>query len=123
VLDQLYDIVATIPPGTNQRQFNLMMQNLIADRFHVTLHHEWKEFPGYELIIDPGGLKLKESSPEDIAFDQYSPGRQSFSKDGEGIAHLARPGFVSLMQPGSNGRPRTMLAVGRAQPIHSCWSS
>jgi uncharacterized protein (TIGR03435 family) len=38
-----------------------MLQNLLAERFKLTLHHETKELPVYELIVAKGGLKLKES--------------------------------------------------------------
>lgn len=46
-----YNIVATVPTGTTAGDFKLMVQNLLADRFKLTLHHETKEVPGYVLEI------------------------------------------------------------------------
>jgi len=40
-----FDIIATLPAGTTGAQVPLMLQNLLADRFHVVTHHEKKEFP------------------------------------------------------------------------------
>lgn len=56
-----YDIAANIPAGTTAEQLNIMLQNLLAERFHLTLHHETKEFSVYELIFGKGGSKLKAS--------------------------------------------------------------
>ena len=58
-----YRIDATLPPKTTMEQFRLMLQNLLAERFHLRLHHETKTRPGYELVVASGGPKLKESAP------------------------------------------------------------
>src|ERR1017187_1636471 len=34
-----FDIVAKIPKGATKEQFQLMLQNLLAERFKLTLHH------------------------------------------------------------------------------------
>jgi uncharacterized protein (TIGR03435 family) len=39
-----------------------MLQRLLADRFHLTLHHESREMKAYVLVIDKGGPKLHEAS-------------------------------------------------------------
>jgi uncharacterized protein (TIGR03435 family) len=56
-----FDIVAKIPKGATKEQFQTMMQNLLAERFRLTLHHETKELPMYALVVGKGGAKLKES--------------------------------------------------------------
>jgi uncharacterized protein (TIGR03435 family) len=38
----------------------LMLQQLLADRFHLQLHRQTKELPVYELSVAKGGSKLKE---------------------------------------------------------------
>ena len=48
------------PPG----QFRLMLQTLLAERFHLEVHHVPKELPTYNLVVSPRGLKLKESAPD-----------------------------------------------------------
>src|ERR1019366_1602300 len=39
LISERYSIVAKLPPKTTKDQFNLMLQNLLAERFHLTLHH------------------------------------------------------------------------------------
>ena len=61
-LDSLrFDITAKVPPGTTKEQFQLMLQNLLAERFKLTLHHQSKDLPIYALVVAKGGPKLKES--------------------------------------------------------------
>ncbi|NUQ28695.1 MAG: TIGR03435 family protein [Acidobacteriaceae bacterium] len=38
-----------------------MLQRLLADRFHLTLHHESREMKAYVLVVDKGGPKLHET--------------------------------------------------------------
>ncbi len=64
-----YDIVAKIPKGATKEQFRLMLQNLLAERFKVGLHHETKEMPIYSLVVGKNGPKMKESVEEPAATD------------------------------------------------------
>jgi uncharacterized protein (TIGR03435 family) len=41
-----------------------MLQNLLAERFHLVVHQGTRTFPGYDLVIKKGGSKLKESTPD-----------------------------------------------------------
>jgi uncharacterized protein (TIGR03435 family) len=63
----LYEVDATMPPDTTKAQYQLMMQQLLRERFHLELHREKRNFPGYELVIDEGGPKLKQSKPDSDA--------------------------------------------------------
>jgi len=56
-----YNVVAKIPPGTDRRQFGLMQQRLLAERFRLQAHFEKKDMTVYELTVEKGGPKLKES--------------------------------------------------------------
>jgi uncharacterized protein (TIGR03435 family) len=38
-----YDIAVKIPPGTTQQQFQQMLQNLLAERFKLVIHHVSKQ--------------------------------------------------------------------------------
>ena len=42
-----------------------MMQAMLADRFHLTLHHDSRDLPVYALIVAKGGPKLHEAKPGD----------------------------------------------------------
>ena len=47
------------------RELRLMLQQLLADRFKLILHHETKETPVYELTVAKGGPKLPKPRPPD----------------------------------------------------------
>jgi uncharacterized protein (TIGR03435 family) len=49
--DRHYDIIAKAAPDTTETQMRQMTQSLLADRFHLTLHHSQKEMRGYVLTV------------------------------------------------------------------------
>ena len=52
-----------VDPGPGgARQMRLMVQTLLAERFKLAFHREIREEPVYELIVDKGGSKLKETT-------------------------------------------------------------
>jgi uncharacterized protein (TIGR03435 family) len=58
-----YTVDAVIPPNTTKDQFQQMLQNLLAERFHLIFHRQTRNFPGYDLVVDKGGPKFKEITP------------------------------------------------------------
>lgn len=58
-----YTVAATMDPKTTEAEFRVMLQNLLAERFQVRLHHETRNRPGYELTVAKGGVKMKEWTP------------------------------------------------------------
>jgi len=65
IRDGRWDIVAKLPDGVSQDRVPEMMQSLLVERFKLSAHHETRESPAYELVVDKGGPKLKPSPPED----------------------------------------------------------
>jgi uncharacterized protein (TIGR03435 family) len=61
--ENLYAVSATMPAGVSAEQFRKMLQNLLAERFGLVLHHVTKEYPGYDLVVAPGGAKIKPFVP------------------------------------------------------------
>jgi uncharacterized protein (TIGR03435 family) len=59
--DERYDLAAKVPPGTTRDQIKVMLQNFLAERFKLALHHTSKDLPIYELTIAKSGVKLKET--------------------------------------------------------------
>jgi uncharacterized protein (TIGR03435 family) len=57
-----FDIAAKVPEGATKEQVKVMLQNLLADRFKLTIHRETKEVPIYALIVGAKGPKLKDST-------------------------------------------------------------
>lgn len=60
-----FDIVAKVPRNATKQQVRAMLQNLIVERFHLAIHRENRNQPGYWLTVADGGPKLKESAPAD----------------------------------------------------------
>jgi uncharacterized protein (TIGR03435 family) len=69
-----FDVIARVPAGTTKEQSRIMMQNLLADRFKLVVHHSSKEASVYALVVAKGGLKLKESANETAAAPGTVPG-------------------------------------------------
>ena len=60
-----YDIVAKAPgPVSDQGQFKLMLQSLLAERFHLSLHRETRDLSTYALVVAKGGPKFQRSVGE-----------------------------------------------------------
>jgi uncharacterized protein (TIGR03435 family) len=96
-----YDIVATMPADSSKKQVEKMLQSLLVERFHLVFHHETGTFPGYELVVDKGGPKLKEvtSDPNSTVDPQAVRGAPTGS-DGFPIVRgrrtlASRPGTVN----------------------------
>jgi uncharacterized protein (TIGR03435 family) len=58
-----YDINATMPPDTRWEQLQSMARTMLAERFHLKVHHETKEMSVYALVIGRNGSKLREVEP------------------------------------------------------------
>lgn len=106
-----YDIVAKVPPGATKEQFNGMLQNLLAERFHLALHRETKEFQGYELVVGKGS-KLKASADSRPEGPELMEAPKT---DANGFPQLDRPGLV--MMEGMRGRAVVTFLTARAQPV------
>lgn len=60
-----YDILAKAAGPVPVSQLRLMLQQLLAGRFKLTLHRETKALPVYELTVAKGGPKLPDPRPAD----------------------------------------------------------
>jgi uncharacterized protein (TIGR03435 family) len=59
-LDYLrFDITARIPEGATRAQFQVMLRNLLVDRFRMAVHRETREVSIYALVVAKNGPKLK----------------------------------------------------------------
>jgi uncharacterized protein (TIGR03435 family) len=107
-----FDIVAKIPKAATKEQFQLMLQNLLAERFKLTLHHETKDLPMYALVVGKGGPKLKESVEDDATAAGATP--QGGAAGPGGPSAFAPPPPPPPPPPGSDGAGPVMgrLKVG-----------
>ncbi len=100
--EERFVIEATMPPETTKQQFHVMLQNLMADRFKMTIHRETKELPMYTMVVGKNGPKLTESpqiSAEEEAKDPTPPPLPA----GRGPMKMGPDGFPNLPLP-SGGR-------------------
>ena len=56
-----FDFEAKVPAGTTGEQFDRMLQNLLRERFKLSLHYQKKEMAIYQMTVGPKGTKLKEA--------------------------------------------------------------
>jgi uncharacterized protein (TIGR03435 family) len=63
--DARFDILAKLPAGASKGQAPEMLQAMLAERFHLAVHHDQKVMPVYELLVGKQPLKLKESANDD----------------------------------------------------------
>ena len=88
-----FDIVAKAPTGSTKEQVNLMLQNLLVERFGLVFHWDDRELPTCEMQVGKNGLKMKEvTPPPDTA--AFANGPPSLVPDKDGLRQLA---------PGSHG--------------------
>jgi len=111
-----FDIQARAPVGTTKDQMRLMMQSLLADRFHLKAHFETRETKIYALeLVKPGmtGPKLQphtENPPCADASNPFSSSNGSLISTPEGFpTRCDSPvGFANPTGAGYGGRNVTM---------------
>jgi uncharacterized protein (TIGR03435 family) len=103
-----FEIQATMPPETTKEQFQIMLQNLLAERFKVAIHRETKDLPMYTLTIAKNGPKLKESADSEEPKAEEPPmpppggrGPLKIGPDGFPVVPMngGRGGMMFLMMP------------------------
>jgi len=57
--DVRFDIAAKYPMDSTKEQRPLMLQSLLAERFHLAFHRETKEMPAYALVVAKNGPRLE----------------------------------------------------------------
>ena len=62
--DTAFDITAKVPPDVTHEQFRLMLQAMLTDRFHFTMHRQTRESTVNAIEIAKGGAKLKPAAGE-----------------------------------------------------------
>jgi uncharacterized protein (TIGR03435 family) len=95
--DERYDIVATFPAGATQSQVPQMLQHLLAERFHMTVHEETRSRTGLALLASKSGAKLTKAK------ETSRPGYES-SEDKVTFGKLTMSGFARLLSR-FTGRP------------------
>jgi uncharacterized protein (TIGR03435 family) len=120
VRDGRWDIKAKLPEGAPPDRVPDMMLSLLIERFKLVTHHETRESPAYELIIDKGGPKFKEAPPQDDSAVAKAPaeavsstfslggfpaggGNMNFRNDGRGVITGGPNGTTRVSQNPNGG--------------------
>ena len=124
-----YDVEAKVPPGATKEQFRSMLQNLLADRFHLQLHHQPQEMTVYMLIVGKGGSKLTPSQSPAATPDPALPTVGPIPTGSKNGFPAPPPGYISTTalangtyRMGATNAPMTkvvsMLSLLLARPVH-----
>jgi uncharacterized protein (TIGR03435 family) len=62
--NERYNIDAKAESKVEYPDLMAMLQNLLAERFQLVVHHESKSVPGYALVVTKGGLKVRPAEGE-----------------------------------------------------------
>jgi uncharacterized protein (TIGR03435 family) len=54
----MFNVSARIPPNTTGEQFEAMLQNLLTERFKMSVHHENREVTQFSLVVARNGPPL-----------------------------------------------------------------
>jgi uncharacterized protein (TIGR03435 family) len=127
-----FNITAKVPPRTTKEQFLFMLQNLVADRFKMTLHRENKDLPAYALVIGKSGVKMTVAADEEPVKEGAfptpppppGPGGMPIGKDGfpQLPKGVGRGGIAMIMMPGrmrlaASGQTMTRLCETLEQQL------
>lgn len=84
-----YDINATCDQPMTKEQIPQLLQILLAERFHLSVHHELREQPVYALIPGKGAPGLRESSSQQGGKPVLRQSGHSFVFTNASMSHLA----------------------------------
>jgi uncharacterized protein (TIGR03435 family) len=75
-----FDIQAKMPDGSKKDDASKMLQTLLEDRFHLTVHKATGEHPVLALVVGKNGPKLKTSNEKLAPIDESAPLKQGEMK-------------------------------------------
>jgi len=85
-----YDIEARTSGRITEAQDPPLMQNLLADRFHLKLHHETRELTVYTLLLAKNGPLFKQNSGASPSIHtNHGPGKSQIAVTGIGLHQFA----------------------------------
>ena len=112
MLEERYDVVANVAPGTTREEIRFMLQRLLQDRLGLVAHRETKLMHGYRLVVAKDGAKLtKAAAAPESSHDGPSVvvrgGVPGFSKSAPSGELMTRDGIIL------RGRSETLKGLAR----------
>lgn len=99
-----FDIIGKLPEGASPDQLPEMLQDLLVERFKVTVHRETKEHVVYALVVGKNGPKLVEVPP-DAAPAAESPTPATTGGRSGGPIQLSADATTTVMISGERTGP------------------
>jgi uncharacterized protein (TIGR03435 family) len=106
----LFDVVARVPDGTTPATANLMLQDLLADRFGLVINQGSHPVPRYVLSVMKGGSKLKPASGSPFGLE-HDPECQP-------VQQTAPPNADAASIPNIKAQCRNVTAAAIAENLH-----
>jgi uncharacterized protein (TIGR03435 family) len=112
----LYDIEAKVPAEATKDQFRAMLQNLLSNRFNMSLHQETKLKQAYELVVAKNGPRIRKAVERKGDYPAMASSASQTALDPEGFPILAsgQGGYASV-----NGRARMRVLDGTMEQLAS----
>jgi uncharacterized protein (TIGR03435 family) len=65
-----YDVIAKVPPGSTRHQVNLMLRQLLVERFQLVVHSQKQDALVYVLLIGKQGPKFRSSGDSEASAER-----------------------------------------------------
>jgi uncharacterized protein (TIGR03435 family) len=95
--EERYEIDAKAAGPAGDHDMMVMLQSLLAERFHLVFHREQKQMSGYALVVAKRGLKAERSAKDNGA--RTSTSRGSIEAEASTMANLAQKLSDALREP------------------------
>ncbi len=83
-----FEVIANAPPATSAANRRLMLQSLLADRFHLVVRPDSKPIPAWLLSVAKGGSKLKPAEGAGSTGCQDLIPPPTFSRDAPNLVEI-----------------------------------
>src|SRR3989442_8380029 len=111
MIETRWDILAKIPQGQSADRAPEMMQDLLAERFKLSIHRENRVQSVYALVVGKGGLKIKEAAAkEEAAAPQPAGLGLRMNNDGKAAVISGRATGTMRLNTGPNGGMQMEIA-------------
>lgn len=107
----MFNVNARVPKGATYEQFQVMLQNLLADRFQLKVHRETSERAAYKLVVAKNGPKFKAAAAPPVE----EPGEDSPPRAAEPKPFQLDAERYPAFGPGESG---TRMSGNRARMVY-----
>ena len=120
-LNEVYvEIQATMPAGATVQQVPEMLQTLLEERFGLVTHREARPMDAYELVVAPGGMKMKQVEPLNELDKEQHLDPQSGQPQREVFRRETPDGIVRSFQvPGGGFTRMTSRTLYERRTVHN----